>query len=177
MLCQSNYFDFFTRNYWTLHASAKSHREMTVNTASRQTLKKIMSLVFRVIICWFNFARLLRPLLHVKGIKLRNNALWMLSSAAFADRNWQSSKPHTVCKFSTCRQSRNLFFCFRKQCRKSKIMVMHNKGTNAYTIRNFRRVKKKTRIRVSRAFILRLRCSLISERHCIKVFCWHHQIC
>ena len=28
-----------------------------LNTASRQTLKKIMSSVFRVIICWFNFAR------------------------------------------------------------------------------------------------------------------------
>ena len=38
---------------------------------------------------------------------------------------------------------------FRKQYWKSKIMVMNNKGTNAYTIRNFRRVKKNAYTRIA----------------------------
>ena len=54
---------------------------------------------------------------------------------------------------------------FRKEYWKSKIMVMNNKGTNAYTIRNFRRVKKNAYTRIA-CVHLRLRCSLISERHC-----------
>ena len=38
---------------------------------------------------------------------------------------------------------------FRKQYWKSKIMVMNNKGTNAYTIRNFRRVEKNAYTRIA----------------------------
>ena len=40
-------------------------------------------------------------------------------------------------------------FVFVNNKRKSKIMVMNNKGTNAYTIRNFRRVQKNAYVRIA----------------------------
>ena len=71
MMCRSHLLDFSATKKWTfLHALVKAYHEMTVNTASQQTLTKIMSSVLRGIICQFNFAHLSRPLLHVKGIKL-----------------------------------------------------------------------------------------------------------
>ena len=144
MICRSHLFDFSAWKNWTFFARVGKRLSWNDCNCITATLTKIIASVFRGIICWFNFAHLSRPLLHLKGIKLRNNALWMFSSAAFA--GWKlisnQSDIHAYVNFQLVGSHAIYAFVFVNNNRKSKITVMNNKGTNAYRIRNFRRVKK-----------------------------------
>ena len=65
-------------------------------------------------------------------------------------------------------------FVFVNNNRKSKITVMNNKGTNAYTIRNFRHVKKNAYTRIACVYFasalfaylraaLYIRCNMLAQ--------------
>ena len=71
----------------------------------------------------------------------------MLSLAAFADID--SNKSHIPYANFRLVGSHAIYSFVPQQYWKSKIMVMNNKGTNAYTIRNFRRVKKNAYTRIA----------------------------
>ena len=61
-------------------------------------------------------------------------------------------------------------FVFANNNRKSKITVMNNKGTTAYTIRNFRRVKKNAYTRIACVYFASALFAYLRAALYIKVF-------